>query len=153
VRIFNTYALALIPATDGSSPTQHAALRGEPLTIYGEGQTRSFCYVDDLIEGILRLSRSKNTAVNIGNPGEFTILECAHAVLEVTGSRANCALKPCPEDDPHTPLARHRQGPRPARLGTAHHVKKAAQVAGVLSSKAAGADRVMFSSGRLEYHH
>jgi dTDP-glucose 4,6-dehydratase len=64
------------------------ALRGEPLTIYGDGsQTRSFCYVDDLIDGIVRLSRSdEHMPVNIGNPVEFTILECAQAVLEATGS-------------------------------------------------------------------
>ena len=64
------------------------ALRGEPLTVYGDGQqTRSFCYVSDLIEGILRLSRSdEHLPVNIGNPVEFTILECAEAILEVTES-------------------------------------------------------------------
>jgi dTDP-glucose 4,6-dehydratase len=78
------------------------ALRGEPLTIYGDGsQTRSFCYVDDLIEGILRLSRSEeHLPVNIGNPGEFTILECAQAVLEVTGSKSELRFESLPEDDP-----------------------------------------------------
>jgi dTDP-glucose 4,6-dehydratase len=78
------------------------ALRGQPLTIYGDGsQTRSFCYVDDLIEGILRLSRSdEHLPVNIGNPDEFTILECAQAVLEVTGSRSELVFKPLSEDDP-----------------------------------------------------
>ena len=78
------------------------ALRGEPLTIYGDGsQTRSFCYVDDLIEGILRLSRSdEHLPVNIGNPDEFTILECAQAVLEVTGSKSELRFEDLPEDDP-----------------------------------------------------
>jgi len=78
------------------------ALRGEPLTIYGDGsQTRSFCYVDDLIEGILRLSRSdEHLPVNIGNPDEFTILECAQAVLEVTGSKSELRFEALPEDDP-----------------------------------------------------
>jgi dTDP-glucose 4,6-dehydratase len=89
VRIFNTYGPRLHPS-DGRviSNFMMQALRGNPLSIYGDGsQTRSFCYVDDLIEGIVRLSRSdEHTPVNIGNPQEFTILECAQAVLEVTGS-------------------------------------------------------------------
>jgi dTDP-glucose 4,6-dehydratase len=78
------------------------ALRGEPVTIYGDGsQTRSFCYVDDLIEGILCLARSEeHLPVNIGNPGEFTILECAQAVLEVTGSKSELRFESLPEDDP-----------------------------------------------------
>ena len=77
------------------------ALRGEPLTIYGDGrQTRSFCYVDDLIEGMLRLSRSsEHLPVNIGNPAEFTILECAQTILEVTGS-SDLRFEPLPQDDP-----------------------------------------------------
>jgi dTDP-glucose 4,6-dehydratase len=78
------------------------ALLGEPLTIYGEGkQTRSFCYVDDLIEGILRLSRSEeHMPVNLGNPDEYTILECAKAILEVTESRSELRYEPLPQDDP-----------------------------------------------------
>jgi dTDP-glucose 4,6-dehydratase len=78
------------------------ALRGEPLTVYGDGnQTRSFCYVDDLIEGILRLARSdEHIPVNIGNPGEFTILECAKAVLEATGSSSGLRFEALPVDDP-----------------------------------------------------
>jgi len=78
------------------------ALKNEPLTIYGEGQqTRSFCYVDDLIEGIVRLSRSSEAMpVNIGNPGEFTILECAEAVLCVTGSKSKLIYQDLPQDDP-----------------------------------------------------
>jgi dTDP-glucose 4,6-dehydratase len=103
VRIFNTYGPRLNPS-DGRviSNFMMQALRGEPLTIYGDGrQTRSFCYVDDLIEGILRLSRSdEHRPVNIGNPNEFTILECAQAVLEVTGSKSELCFKPLPEDDP-----------------------------------------------------
>ncbi|MGB0063230.1 MAG: NAD-dependent epimerase/dehydratase family protein, partial [Terracidiphilus sp.] len=87
VRIFNTYGPRLHPA-DGRviSNFMMQALRGEKLTIYGSGtQTRSFCYVDDLIDGIVRLSRSaEHYPVNIGNPAEFTILECAQAILEVT---------------------------------------------------------------------
>jgi len=78
------------------------ALRGEPLTVYGDGsQTRSFCYVDDLLEGILRLARSEeHLPVNIGNPDEFTILECAQAVLEVTGSKSELRFGALPQDDP-----------------------------------------------------
>jgi dTDP-glucose 4,6-dehydratase len=103
VRIFNTYGPRLHPS-DGRviSNFLMQALRGEPLTIYGEGrQTRSFCYVDDLIEGILRLSRSEeHLPVNLGNPDEFTILECAEAVFEVTGSKSELRFEPLPEDDP-----------------------------------------------------
>jgi dTDP-glucose 4,6-dehydratase len=103
VRIFNTYGPRLHPS-DGRviSNLMMQALRGEPLTIYGDGsQTRSFCYVDDLIEGILRLSRSdEHLPVNIGNPDEFTILECAQAVLEVTGSKSELRFEALPEDDP-----------------------------------------------------
>ena len=103
VRIFNTYGPRLHPS-DGRviSNFMMQALEGEPLTVYGNGkQTRSFCYVDDLIEGILCLSRSdEHLPVNIGNPDEFTILECAQAVLEVTGSRSELVFKPLSEDDP-----------------------------------------------------
>jgi dTDP-glucose 4,6-dehydratase len=103
VRIFNTYGPRLHPS-DGRviSNFMMQALRGEPLTIYGDGmQTRSFCYVDDLIEGILRLSRSaEHLPVNIGNPDEFTILECAQAVLDATGFRSELRFEPMPEDDP-----------------------------------------------------
>jgi len=103
VRIFNTYGPRLHPS-DGRviSNFLMQALRGEPLTVYGDGgQTRSFCYVDDLIEGILRLARSnEHFPVNIGNPVEFTILECAQAVLEVTGSKSQLRFEPLPQDDP-----------------------------------------------------
>jgi len=103
VRIFNTYGPRLHPS-DGRviSNFMMQALRNEPLTIYGDGsQTRSFCYVDDLIEGILRLSRSnEHYPVNIGNPDEFTILECAQAVLHVTGSHSELRFEPLPQDDP-----------------------------------------------------
>jgi dTDP-glucose 4,6-dehydratase len=103
VRIFNTYGPRL-SAGDGRviSNFLMQALRGEPLTIYGEGQqTRSFCYVSDLIDGILRLSKSdEHFPVNIGNPSEWTIQECAQAVLEVTGSTSPIRHLPLPEDDP-----------------------------------------------------
>jgi dTDP-glucose 4,6-dehydratase len=103
VRIFNTYGPRL-QANDGRviSNLMIQALRGDPLTIYGEGsQTRSFCYVSDLIEGILRLSRSnEHLPVNIGNPDEWTILECAREVLAVTGSTSQILFEPLPQDDP-----------------------------------------------------
>jgi dTDP-glucose 4,6-dehydratase len=103
VRIFNTYGPRLHPG-DGRVISNFVmqALRGEPLTIYGDGrQTRSFCYVSDLVEGILRLSRSnEHLPVNIGNPTEFTILECAQVVLEVTGSKSEICFEPLPQDDP-----------------------------------------------------
>jgi dTDP-glucose 4,6-dehydratase len=103
VRIFNTYGPRLHP-NDGRviSNFMMQALQGAPLTIYGDGnQTRSFCYVDDLIDGILLLSRSdEHLPVNVGNPVEFTILECAQAVLDITGSRSPIHFLPLPEDDP-----------------------------------------------------
>jgi dTDP-glucose 4,6-dehydratase len=103
VRIFNTYGPRLQP-NDGRviSNFMVQALQGEPLTIYGDGsQTRSFCYVSDLIDGILRLSRSpEHFPVNIGNPDEWTILECAREILSVTGSKSEIIFHPLPQDDP-----------------------------------------------------
>jgi dTDP-glucose 4,6-dehydratase len=103
VRIFNTYGPRL-QASDGRviSNLMMQALRDEPLTIYGDGsQTRSFCYVSDLIDGILRLSRTTyQTPINIGNPDEWTILECAREILAVTGAKSEILFKPLPEDDP-----------------------------------------------------
>jgi len=103
VRIFNTYGPRLQP-NDGRviSNFMMQAMQGQPLTIYGDGsQTRSFCYVSDLIDGILRLSRSnEHLPVNIGNPDEWTILECAHEVLSVTGAGTEIIFKPLPQDDP-----------------------------------------------------
>ena len=103
VRIFNTYGPRLQP-NDGRviSNLMMQALRGHPLTIYGDGsQTRSFCYCSDLIDGILRLAASdEHEPVNIGNPGEFTILECAREVQSVVGSRSEIVFMPLPQDDP-----------------------------------------------------
>jgi dTDP-glucose 4,6-dehydratase len=103
VRIFNTYGPRL-QANDGRviSNFMMQALAGKPLTIYGDGlQTRSFCYVSDLVEGIVRLAASgEHTPVNIGNPTEFTMLECAREVLNVTGSKSEIVHKPLPQDDP-----------------------------------------------------
>jgi len=103
VRFFNTYGPRMRPR-DGRvvSNLVVQALAGEPLTIYGEGQqTRSFGYVDDTIRGVLALLDSDvNEPVNIGNPGEFTILELAELVLELTGSTSELVYEPLPEDDP-----------------------------------------------------
>ncbi|HEY6445223.1 MAG TPA: UDP-glucuronic acid decarboxylase family protein [Acidobacteriaceae bacterium] len=103
VRIFNTYGPRL-QKNDGRviSNFMMQALRGEDLTVYGQGaQTRSFCYVSDEIEGILRLSRSdEHRPVNVGNPVEWTILDCARAVLRVTGSPSRIVNHPLPVDDP-----------------------------------------------------
>src|SRR5256885_14617094 len=103
LRIFNTYGPRL-QLNDGRviSNFMKQALRGEPLTVYGDGQqTRSFCYVSDEVDGIMKLSRSdEHGPVNIGNPVEFTILECARVVLRVTGSSSPITYKPLPQDDP-----------------------------------------------------
>ncbi|MBV8476328.1 MAG: GDP-mannose 4,6-dehydratase, partial [Acidobacteria bacterium] len=103
VRIFNTYGPRM-QLNDGRVVPNFMkqALRGEELTVYGDGtQTRSFCYVADEIEGIVRLARSSEPGpVNIGNPKEFTILECAEKVLAVTGSKSQVRYEALPEDDP-----------------------------------------------------
>jgi dTDP-glucose 4,6-dehydratase len=102
-RIFNTYGPRM-QLNDGRVVPNFMkqALRSEDLTVYGDGsQTRSFCYVRDEIEGFMRLSKSsEHRPVNIGNPNEFTILECAQQVLNVTGSKSKVAYEPLPQDDP-----------------------------------------------------
>jgi dTDP-glucose 4,6-dehydratase len=103
VRIFNTYGPRM-QLNDGRVVPNFMkqALRGEALTVYGDGsQTRSFCYVSDEVEGFIRLSKSsEHLPVNIGNPVEFTILECARHVLAVTGSKSQIKYEPLPQDDP-----------------------------------------------------
>jgi len=104
-RIFNTYGPRMHP-NDGRVVSNFImqALRGEPITIYGDGQqTRSFCYVDDMIEGFVRLMNSRDGfsgPVNLGNPGEFTIRELAEKVIDLTGARSELINKPLPHDDP-----------------------------------------------------
>jgi UDP-glucuronate decarboxylase len=105
MRIFNTYGPRMHPS-DGRVVSNFIvqALKGEPITIYGDGsQTRSFCYVDDLIEGMIRLMNSPASftgPVNIGNPGEFTMLQLAQLVREMTGSKSEIVFHPLPQDDP-----------------------------------------------------
>jgi UDP-glucuronate decarboxylase len=105
VRIFNTYGPRMHPS-DGRVVSNFIvqALKGEDIAIYGDGQqTRSFCYVDDLIEGMVLMMASPKEftgPVNIGNPAEFTILELAEKVIRFTGSKSKLSFKPLPEDDP-----------------------------------------------------
>jgi dTDP-glucose 4,6-dehydratase len=103
VRIFNTYGPRM-QLNDGRVVPNFMkqALRGEDLTVYGDGrQTRSFCYVSDEIDGFIRLAKSGEPGpINIGNPREFTILECAQIVLAVTGSKSRIVYEPLPQDDP-----------------------------------------------------
>jgi dTDP-glucose 4,6-dehydratase len=105
VRIFNTYGPRMRPRDGRVVPAFiQQALRGEPLTVFGDGsQTRSFCFVDDLVEGLLRLLRSdESDPVNLGNPHEMTILEFARRILALTGSGAAIEHRELPVDDPRT---------------------------------------------------
>ena len=105
MRIFNTYGPRMHPE-DGRVVSNFivSALRNEPLTIYGDGsQTRSFCYVDDLVEGMVRLMNSPAEVtgpINVGNPGEFTVKELADLVIDLVGSTAGVEYLPLPQDDP-----------------------------------------------------
>jgi UDP-glucuronate decarboxylase len=104
-RIFNTYGPRMHPG-DGRVVSNFIiqALQAEPITIYGDGQqSRSFCYVDDLVEGFLRLMDTGpdfTGPINLGNPNEFTMLELAELVLEITGSKSKMLKMPLPQDDP-----------------------------------------------------
>jgi dTDP-glucose 4,6-dehydratase len=103
VRIFNTYGPRMRPHDGRAIPTfMRQALQDRPITVFGTGaQTRSFCYVSDLVDGIIRLAESGyHDPVNIGNPNEFTLLELAQAVIEVTGSRSEIVYEALPIDDP-----------------------------------------------------
>ncbi|MEX0326410.1 MAG: UDP-glucuronic acid decarboxylase family protein [Puniceicoccaceae bacterium] len=122
VRIFNTYGPRMHPG-DGRVVSNFIvqALQNEDITVYGDGsQTRSFCYVDDLVEGFIRLMNCEDFTgpVNIGNPGEFTILELAEAVIKLTGSKSKVIYEPLPQDDPlqrqpNIELAREKLGWEP----------------------------------------
>jgi UDP-glucuronate decarboxylase len=104
-RIFNTYGPRMHP-NDGRVVSNFVvqALKGEPITLYGDGQqTRSFCFVDDLVEGFMRLMATGDEVtgpINLGNPGEFTIKQLAEAVIELTGSSSQIEYRPLPQDDP-----------------------------------------------------
>jgi UDP-glucuronate decarboxylase len=104
-RIFNTYGPRMHP-NDGRVVSNFIvqALKGEDITIYGDGQqTRSFCYVDDLVEGLIRLMNTDGVVtgpINIGNPGEFTIRQLAEKVIAAVGSRSKIVNHPLPQDDP-----------------------------------------------------
>ncbi len=103
VRIFNTYGPRMRPHDGRAIPTfLRQALQDRPITVFGDGsQTRSFCYVDDLIRGIIGLAESGyHDPVNIGNPNEFTLLELAKSVIDVTGSRSEIVFEALPTDDP-----------------------------------------------------
>ena len=104
IRIFNTYGPRMNPS-DGRVVSNFIvqALRGEDVTVYGDGQqTRSFCYVDDLIDGMIRMMAAKDFTgpVNLGNPGEFTMLELAETVIRLTDSKSRIVHEPLPSDDP-----------------------------------------------------
>jgi dTDP-glucose 4,6-dehydratase len=102
-RIFNTYGPRMRPSDGRAVPTfVRQALEGKPLTVFGDGsQTRSFCYVDDLIRGLVQLAESgEHLPVNLGNPGEFTLNELAEAVLRITGSKSELVYEALPVDDP-----------------------------------------------------
>jgi dTDP-glucose 4,6-dehydratase len=103
VRIFNTYGPRMRPHDGRAIPTfLRQALSDRPITVFGDGsQTRSFCFVSDLVEGIIRLAESGyHQPVNVGNPNEFTLLQLAEAVIEVTGSRSEIVFEALPVDDP-----------------------------------------------------
>src|SRR5205823_1136715 len=104
IRIFNTYGSRMRLDDGRVLPNfMGQALRGEPLTVYGDGsQTRSFGHVDDLVEGIVRLlDVDYHEPVNLGNPDEVTILEFAHEILALSGSKSTIDYRPLPQDDPH----------------------------------------------------
>jgi dTDP-glucose 4,6-dehydratase len=103
VRIFNTYGPRMRPHDGRAIPTfLRQALQDRPITVFGDGsQTRSFCYVSDLVAGIIKLAESgQHQPVNIGNPNEFTLMELAEAVIEITGSRSEIVHEALPTDDP-----------------------------------------------------
>jgi dTDP-glucose 4,6-dehydratase len=140
MRIFNTYGARMRPHDGRAIPTfLRQALTDRPITVFGDGsQTRSFCYVADLIDGMIRLAESGfHDPVNIGNPHEFTLLELAETVLEVTGSRSDIIFEALPVDDPQVrqpDIARAREllGWEPT-VGLADGLRRTIDEAGVQS--------------------
>jgi UDP-glucuronate decarboxylase len=147
-RIFNTYGPRMHPA-DGRVVSNFIvqALKDEPITLYGKGQqTRSFCYVDDLIEGLIRLMESPAEVtgpVNLGNPGEFTIKQLAELVVELTGSRSVFTYLPLPQDDP-----RQRRPDITVARTKLDWVPQVALADGLRSTIAHFADRLMVDSAK-----
>ena len=126
VRIFNTYGPRM-RVNDGRAVPAFIsqALRNEDVTIFGDGsQTRSFCYVSDLVDGIIRLMLSDtNDPVNIGNPHEMTIKEIAETIIRMTGSKSRLVYKPLPTDDPESASAGHHARADDPRLGAEGHAR------------------------------
>jgi UDP-glucuronate decarboxylase len=124
-RIFNTYGPRMHP-NDGRVVSNFIvqALRGAPITLYGDGtQTRAFCYVDDLIDGFVKLMAAPDAItgpINLGNPVETSIADLADLVIELTGSRSNIVPRPLPVDDPCTALSRHHRSRENPRLASRH---------------------------------
>jgi dTDP-glucose 4,6-dehydratase len=146
VRIFNTFGPRMRPHDGRAIPTfLRQALQDRPITVFGDGsQTRSFCFVADLIDGIIRLAESGyHLPVNIGNPHEFTLLELAHAVIDVTGSRSEIVHEALPEDDPQVrqpdiALAREILGWEP-KVGLSEGLRRTLEDSGVEALTGAGA--------------
>jgi dTDP-glucose 4,6-dehydratase len=146
MRIFNTYGPRMRPHDGRAIPTfLRQALQDKPITVFGEGQqTRSFCYVADLIDGMIRLAESGyHSPVNIGNPNEFTLMELAKTVIDVTGSRSEIVFEALPTDDPQVrqpdiALAREVLGWEP-RVSLREGLQRTIDEAGVASLVGAGA--------------
>ena len=132
VRIFNTYGPRMRAHDGRAIPTfVRQALSGEPITVFGDGgQTRSFCYVDDLVDGLLRLADSgEHLPVNIGNPEEFTLLELAEKVITLTASESRDRFRGAARERPQAATARHHPRDGAARLGAPHGPRRGPQAA------------------------
>jgi dTDP-glucose 4,6-dehydratase len=146
VRIFNTYGARMRPHDGRAIPTfLRQALQDRPLTVFGDGsQTRSFCFVSDLIRGIIALAESDyHHPINIGNPDEYTLLELARTVIEVTGSKSDIVFEALPTDDPRvrqpdTSLARQVLGWEP-EIGLREGLRRTIEEAGVEALVGSGA--------------
>ena len=141
VRIFNTYGPRMRPHDGRAIPTfVRQAMEQKPMTVFGDGsQTRSFCYVDDLIRGLIPLAESgEHLPVNIGNPQEFTLLELAEKVLEVWGGGSEIVFEALPVDDPEGAPARHHAGAAAPRLGARDPARRGPAQAALVAAGSAG---------------